>query len=364
MTTMTHCAHLSNLSNLPHLSNLPNLPSQQPRSLRAILPITFSVALLVVLSTVLSSVLPSAAWAQREQFGIRYELNGGRSVSTSDPQRFNGGTASSWLLSINGGFQSQLDRDGTMLLTNGFQYRYVSATVPVSAAGGTFKDATVAAHALYYDGLYLQTLSERFQLAANLRVGIFSDFQNVALNHFRVEPSAFLDYFASENLTVGLGLAYGTSNFGRLITVPLLHLYWLPSSEILVDALLPSRLDVWYYPSKQWEFGLSLALIGSQFQLGAQPAIPAAERRVATDPNNSRDISQFHFANLTIGPNIRYNIFEKTYLSLEGGYTIIRRLGFANATGRVDDDYVVSYFPAFNFNVNTFFLRAGVQIMY
>lgn len=62
----------------------------------------------------------------------------------------------------------------------------------------------------------------------------------------------------------------------------------------------------------------------------------------------------------------------KTYISLEGGYSLVRRLGFDNfaqhsgiiAGGRTDTDYIMSYFRGFDFGVNTWFVRAGIQIMY
>lgn len=324
-------------------------------------------------------ILFSAAtsYAQREQAGIRYEILGTRTVSGSAPGLFNGGNIGGSLLTVNAGFQSQLDRDGTMLLNSQFVYRNAYALFPTAKnpVNGDFSYGAVSGHALYYEGIYLQTLSDKFQLAVALRAGLFSDLNNINLSHFRAEPLFFLDYFLDEKLTLGLGYVYNTSNFGRLISVPLLHIYWIPSSEVLVDGLLPTRLDVWYYPSKQWDLGLSLVLNGSQFQLGQAPGISGIDR---TDKSVA-DINQMFFANMTFGPNIRYNVFEKTYVSVEGGITAIRRFGFdagsPNGTGLVparnaanvaygDSDYIASYLRGFDFGINTWFLRFGVQVMY
>jgi hypothetical protein len=296
--------------------------------------------------------------AQREQLSIKYEILGCRPTATATPSSLNGGSVNASTLYVVGGFQNQLDREGTMLLTNNISYRFINGTFPVKSNGdGTYQTSPITVHQIAYDGTYLQTLSDKFQIAANVKMGIFSDLQNVSLSHFRIEPTVFLDYFLGESLTLGLGLAYGTSNFGRLITVPVAHVYYVgEGGQFLIDALLPSRADFWYYPSKQWDLGLSLVLNGSQFQLGAAPNVP--------EVNNSQDIRQFHFSNATIGPNIRYNIFDKTYISVEGGYTIVRRFSFANANGRLDSDYIAQILPAFNFNVNTYFLRVGIQIMY
>lgn len=324
----------------------------------------------------------SGAFAQREQAGIRYEYFGPRTIPGATPNIFNGANFANSLLTINAGFQTQLDRDGAMLLNSQFVYRNAFATFPtaVGAGGaGDFSYNTITGHAIYYEGLYLQTLADNLQLAVAVRAGLFSDLNNIDISHFRAEPLFFLDYIMNEQLTLGLGFVYNTSNFGRLISVPLLHIFWIPSSEVLVDGLLPTRLDVWYYPSKQVDLGLSIVLNGSQFQLGQAPAIRGINNLPGREDKRAEDINQMFFANATIGPNIRYNVFDKTYISLEGGYSIVRRFGFdagfPQGSGYVparnsadaaygDTDYIASYLRGFDFGVNTWFARVGVQIMY
>jgi Domain of unknown function (DUF6268) len=318
-------------------------------------------------------------FAQREQAGIRFEYFGPRSIPAATPNSFNGAIFGNTLLTVNGGFQTQLDKEGSMILNSQFVYRNANSSFPsAKAANGDFTYSSITAHAIYYEGIYLQTLSDKFQLALALRAGIFTDFNNVNLSHFRAEPLFFLDYFFDDKFIAGLGFVYNTSNFGRLISVPLLHIYWIPSSEVLVDGLLPTRLDVWYYPSKQVDLGISITLNGSQFQLGKSPNIQGIDRvtlPTAPFPNTARnvaDINQMFFANATIGPNIRYNVFDKTYVSIEGGYSLVRRFGFDNSVvggggvvaGRNDTDFIASYLRGFDFSVNTWFVRAGIQIMY
>ncbi|MCS6807395.1 MAG: DUF6268 family outer membrane beta-barrel protein [Bacteroidota bacterium] len=342
-----------------------------------------SVRSVLLLMLLYFSVSLGISYAQREQASIRYEVFGPRTIPSATPSLFNGATITGSLFTLAGGFQTQLDRDGTMILSNQLVYRNAFATFPIAKNPTTqdFTYGSITGHAIYYEGVYLQTLSEKFQLALALRAGLFSDLNNIDISHFRAEPLFFLDYFLNEQLTLGLGFVYNTSNFGRLISVPLLHIYWIPSSEILLDALVPTRLDLWYYPSKQWDLGLSVVLNGSQFQLGRAPGIIGIDRTDPSDNSFKRvaDINQLFFANATIGPNIRYNLFEKTYVSIEGGYSIVRRFGFdagspvgtgyvpartAAGEGYGDTNYIVSYLRGFDFAVNTWFLRLGMQIMY
>lgn len=256
-------------------------------------------------------------FAQREQAGIRYEFFGPRSIPAATPNTYNGGQVGMSLLTVNGGFQLQLDKEGSSVWNNQFVYRNATATFPTAkAANGDFTNTSLTGHAIYYEGLFLQTLSEKFQLALALRAGLFSDMNNINLSHFRLEPIAFLDWFVDDKFILGAGFAYGTSNFGRLVNTPLIHIYWIPTPEILVDGLLPTRLDFWYYPSKQIDLGLSIVLNGTQFQLGQSPNIQGIDRTMpATSARpelvrRTADIDQMYFANATIGPNIRYNLFD------------------------------------------------------
>lgn len=310
----------------------------------------------------------TALYAQREQIGLRFEAFGNTTPKSTTPSLFNNATFGAAITNLNVGFRSILGEDGGTMLINGFQYRYVNAFFPVASSivgkpGTEFQMASLDAHLLMYDFMFFRTLSDQFQLVAVARPGIFSDFRNININHFRLEATAFLDWFASDNLTLGLGFAYNASNFGRLINVPVLHMIWIPTPEVMVDMLLPQRLDIWYYPNKQWDIGWNLSLLGSQFQLGAPNQVLQQALR-STNPA-AADIAQFHFANATTGPVIRHNFYDKMYLSLEGGYTIIRRFDFADA----NKEALVSYNPGsilgtlFNAN-NTFFFRIGLQVFY
>jgi len=296
-------------------------------------------------------------FAQREQVGIRFEQFGAKALTQAGNPAVNGQNVLASQFFLNAGIRSTLDEEGNWMMINGFQYRYLNVALPVQGAAGVGNQVNKDFHALFYDFFLFRTLSEKFQAVVVLRPGIFSDFQNVALNHFRLEAVAFVDYFANDNLTLGLGVAYQTSAFGRLLTVPVAHIIW-NSGDFLLDALLPSRATFWYYPSKQWEFGLDLWLNGSQYKMGNRP--PGIDARA----------EDFYFANATFGPIIRYNLFEKTYLSLEGGYTIIRRMSFGTEPSFREQEEakaaaLISGSPIRLFGPdNTWVIRAGLQVAF
>lgn len=301
---------------------------------------------------VLFVVASLSVQAQREQLGVRYEFFGERGLnipnpSASQPGSLNGKNVSAAMLTLNAGIRSQLD-DNTLLI-NGFQYRYLNVSFPTLDNTQISKDF----HLLFYDFFLFRTLSDQFQLVAILRPGIFSDFQNVALNHARLEAVGFVDWFLSDNLTLGLGVAYQSSVFGRLITVPVLHVVHT-FGDFLLDMLLPSRGTLWYYPNPQLEIGFDIWLNGSQYRMGA---VPAGIRNPTSNAPEDQVVN-FFFSNVTVGPVVRYKFFDKFYLSAEGGYTLFRRLGFGDA--KLNEVFI--QIPPFNAGNNTWFARFGVQV--
>jgi hypothetical protein len=309
------------------------------------------VWILAAVCAILATTTPVSLYAQREQLGVRYELFGTKPLGKADNSLLNNQSVSASQFSVNAGFRSVLDEEGNWLMINGLQYRYLNVNFPLPNGTGSVNQVSKDFHLLFYDFFLFRTLSDKFQAVAVLRPGIYSDFQNIALNHFRLEAIAFVDYFANDNLTLGLGFAYQSSVFGRLINVPVAHIVY-NSGDFLIDALLPSRATFWYYPSKQWEFGLDIWLNGSQYKMGSRPA--GVDTRA----------EDFYFSNATAGPIVRYNLFEKMYLSLEAGYTIVRRFSFATEPSFKEETNGQRLIPPFTLSENTWFARVGVQIAY
>jgi len=83
----------------------------------------------------------------------------------------------------------------------------------------------------------------------------------------------------------------------------------------MLDVLLPSRAELWFYPTKSLEAGINLSLSGNQYAMGEANPLLA---------------NQFGFANATVSPIVRYNLFSKVYLSTEIGYTFVRRVELVN----------------------------------
>jgi hypothetical protein len=119
--------------------------------------------------------------------------------------------------------------------------------------------------------------------------------------------------------------------------------------KMLIDGLLPSRLDVWVFPRKGLELGLNAQLSGFQYHLGDDTAepVPLPGSAVIVIRN-----SMLQLANATVGPQVRWNPAGKWFLSLDAGVTVVRRLAFGSGDA-------AAFTPG-----NTGMVRIGLQRMY
>lgn len=290
--------------------------------------------------------LSPALLAQREQAIFRYERFGTTTFSDPEPRRLspNARFAASQA-QLNANVRTILGEEGETVIYNGFQYRYLLAEFENVALFAPqpvpYRDKEF--HFLFYDLLILHSLSDAYTLVATLRPGVFSDFKNITREHFRLEGAFFIDKQMSESFTLGLGVAR-SSNFGRVLILPILHALYFGGSTWMLDVLLPSRAELWFYPTKSLEAGINLALSGSQYAIGER------------DPFSA---NQFGFANATIGPILRYNLFSKFYFSAEAGYAFVRRVELVNNRLAGEARFVQRFNPA-----NVWLLRVGLQATY
>ena len=257
--------------------------------------------LLVVLACVISG---ASAFAQtRDRFSASYEQLGAASGVNANAYE------------VNGNHRIFLDADGASLLTIGAQYR----SLQLESGGLGYRRLQMIVPQISL----AQILSDEYTLIAYARPGFFGDFAQDFGRSFRLEGGALVTRVFSDKLTVGLGAGRG-SNFGRDLTVPLLQVLWLPTPTIMIDAVLPVKAEVWYLPSKTWEYGALFNIVGSLYRFD--------------DPAFQMQASQIGFANMNLGLAVRRNLHGSAYVSFEGGWTVSRRLEFSNGRNSVQEN--------------------------
>lgn len=280
--------------------------------------------------------LPTVAEAQRERLVVRLDAFGGTGITapagTAAPDDY---TQRS--LHAQAAHRLLLDGGNTMLLL-GAQYRGATVQLPTLPTPGN-EDGTVDLVVATADLGMFRTLNDRHTLIAVLRPGSFGTLKDAG--QLRVEGAVFVDRIVSSRATVGAGLSYASS-FGRVLPIPVVHVVARPRRQLLVDALLPSRADVWWLPRKGLDLGVGAALTGAQYGL----------------PDNLRVVDgadALWLANATVGPQLRWTPRGgKLQVTADGGATVLRRLIYARG-----GDEIADLAPG-----NVLFGRAGMQWLF
>lgn len=274
---------------------------------------------LYVLTLVLLLVIASQTKleAQREQFIIRSEYSPTTSLNLENGSAADEVQSFSQFIAF--GKRSILNKKGTAVLTSTLSYRFTQLQYDISSntLGKRTADAAFLAdldqnglelHQLQADFLYMKILNRKWMLYALGRPSMMSDLEDVTMDDFRLEAAVFTEYGFSRKFRGGLGLSR-SSAFGRVLWVPLARILYRPQRKILIDGILPSRLDAWYIPSKKWELGVGVSLIGGQFSVSDQ----------------NLGGNQFGWANGIAALQVKRLVKGKWYAQLDAGLSIIPR---------------------------------------
>jgi len=288
-----------------------------------------------VLTTALLA-LPATAQAQRERGVLRLESLGATTI-TAPAGTQAAGDGTQRVLQVQAAHR--LVRDGgKTIVTIGGLFRNVRLSLPTQSAMAS-EDGTVDLVMATAELGLVRRLNQRHTLVSVLRPGAFGTPADAG--QLRVEGAVFVDRILSARTVVGAGMSYA-SNFGRVLPIPVLHLVTQPSATFRIDALLPSRADLWWLPRKGLDLGVGAALTGAQYGLADNlRVVPGADA--------------LWLANATLGPQLRWTPGNgKWQFTADGGSTVLRRLRYARGGNELAD-----LAPG-----NVWFGRAGVQWLF
>lgn len=271
----------------------------------------------LTVACLLLPLIAAGASAQRERAVVRVESFGGTSITApagSAAAESFGQSAQQVQLS------HRMLRDGgnTMVLVGGLWRR---VTLDLPATGGAVPDPATLDVATA-DLWVARTLDDTRTLFVVLRPGLYGDGADVG-SQLRLEGAVFVDKIRSPRTTVGYGLSL-SSNYGRVLPIPVVHVVARPRRQLLVDALLPARADLWWLPRRGLDIGVGAALTGAQYALSDQNRLSTADR--------------LWLANATIGPQLRWSpMGGKLQVTADVGTTVLRRAIYADGSKEVAD---------------------------
>lgn len=272
--------------------------------------------------TLLLCLISYSTYAQREQFVLRSEFSPLTDISTGPANNLSNAQVQAFSQYIAYGKRSILNKQGTAILTSTFSYRYTQLSYDFDNSGGPVPAEAVAVneylnelkadglnlHQLQADLLYMKVLNRDWMLYGLARPTLMSDLDGIDLEDFRLELAFFTEYGFSRKFRGGLGLSR-SSGFGRVLWIPLARVLYRPARKILIDGVLPSRLDAWYIPSKKWELGIGASLIGGQFSVG----------------ENALSGDQFGWANGIAALQVKRLLKGKWYAQVDAGFSLVPR---------------------------------------
>ncbi len=301
---------------------------------RSLLDPSFRAAACALAGVLIAGMWTRTLHAQRERVTVRVEALGSTDVSLPVGVTARDAFAQQ-SIQASVGHRFVRDQGNTIAVVGGLA-RVVRAALPRERAQqqvNTTFDAFTSLNVVTADLIALRSIGTKHTMVGVLRPGFYG-------GTFRVEGAAFVDRIVSARTTIGAGLSYASS-FGKLLPIPVLHVVSRPSRRVLIDALLPSRGDVWWMPRKGLDLGINASLVGANYGL------PEAQRVAGGDA--------LWLANATVGPQVRWAPGGgKWQLTADAGTTVLRRLEYAR-DGRSVADLAPGNVP---------FVRLGAQRLF
>jgi len=171
-------------------------------------------------------------------------------------------------------------------------------------------------HSIKYNLVIMNKFSDKWSLLAVLTPGLASDFRSkLSKDDLTIEAAVVFIHQLSKRFSLGGGLAY-SRQFGKPYPLPVLALDWNNGTNLKAEAIIPASIEFWYLISSNVELGLVFTGDGNEYH-------GAPARYGGTNPKMSYSVLNF-------GPSLSYRLSKIFSLSIDGGYTFLRRFEFTN----------------------------------
>ncbi len=186
-------------------------------------------------------------------------------------------------------------------------------------------------HAVQYTLMLQQVLSEKWSLWSIITPGMASDLHgDISQDDFNLQTAVVLIRKFSNKFSFGFGAAYTTS-FGQDAPLPVLAFVWNNGSNLMLKAILPTNIDLWYQAAARVRFGLNVTVEGNEYH--GDPDIYGVD-----DP-------RMRYSVFRLGAAMMYYLSKQLSLNIQGGYIGLHRFEFYNKDTKIESyDLKPSYF--------------------
>jgi len=153
----------------------------------------------------------------------------------------------------------------------------------------------------------VRRIDRRWMLITTVTPGIASDLeQSLGRKDWIFMGNLYIRKQVRRTLSWGVGLAYA-NYFGQPQILPVLSLNWRDEGKWNLEALLPSKAEVWYAMSSDVKVGLQGRLEGNRYRSHAELG-------------TSLDDPRYRFSTLSLGPLLDFAVKDGASLQLQVAY--------------------------------------------
>ncbi len=205
------------------------------------------------------------------------------------------------------------------------QFIDYNAFVPVVVRGNVVREADLpdTLHAVEVIGGLYWILSDGWSATMELRPGLYSDLKDVDRHDVIMIATGLAERRFGTNSRWGIGIAYADFP-GRRLPVPILRLFWRPTTRWFVETTLPRDLDVGFRLSEEFSIGIGGRLRGYRYRLEEG------------EPFQEGVLKLFH---VQVGPFLNYELWRgeddrfKANFRVSGGLVTAQRFKIMDRAG-------------------------------
>lgn len=175
-------------------------------------------------------------------------------------------------------------------------------------------DDTEQFHSVSFTLLFMQQFSSKWHLLVTVTPGLASDFEgDISIDDSAFKGKLMFIHKFNEALSLGPGVTYSLRD-KPIFPLPFLRFEWIIRSKVIVQGVVPDNATILYRANRVVDLGITAKTMSVNHH---------------GDPGKyAVDNPWLKYSDFSAGPIAQLHISKWLHLSVEGGYTFLRRFKF------------------------------------
>lgn len=212
--------------------------------------------------------------------------------------------------------------EGKTVLVNQLSYQHFEAQYRNWPVGENKPEIGIL-YAAQYTLMLQQFLSEKWSMWSILTPGLASDLHgDLSKDDFNLQAVLVFIRKISPRFSYGIGAAYTTA-FGMDMPLPVLAFDWNNGSNLMLSAIIPTNIDLWYQAATRIRLGLNVTIEGNEYHGDPDDYVDTADPRL-------------RYSVLKLGSTIKYYMTRQMNFNVQGGYIGLHRFEFYDKDTKIE----------------------------